>query len=851
MADKPKLKSCPDHGLNNASHLNSCDKCSVAYYFNRKAKQDFILQQEEERLKKREEERLKKLEEQKKEELERDHAEALRENEARKEDTLREAEREAYSEKPGEDRRLERREAFRKAREAEEETFPERVEDVSQAEEEAYSHKKWLNWKGRGKTFLRGRRRPESGEPGKIGGILGGIGWFFKGKQILLLLFLLILLLLFFKSCGTGESGSKSMVDNVIPDIHDGAPPKLSGNPFEDGIESIPELLSPRTLNRNVEAIKKVIRGEGGGTSEKGGSLTGRAVEDLKKGNDIFSKINPAKQLEKETKDIIDYLLMFLIYVGIGAAVVFAIMHGKLGEVVLAFIGSQLFAVLTPTMNVYLYVILLAAFISVAIHFPYANMYGWICFAVVYFLMYFLIYKVEEVAAFVANLGLHPFFLCLALGILLSSLLLHNKDGQKALFFKKEFWIGFVILVILLVAYMLMASALAGKNAETKARSVGPIAYIKNLAYTFFETTKEQIGFGTPDTIEHQEKTGIVFSDILSPYPFYYASAAGVPLIPVTVDAVGVKVDTFKSKPTQVEFTCKYKKDTDPDIGLGLAYYQNKPAAVIGKQNPLQISSAMGNQITLNVRCMFDDKDPYFRVDFGRNAGDAMQQRNENDLESESKEIVFVGTYKDFTTLTCLNIPTVKEEFYSESLVQEQEAGCLQGCGLAVINIETQQPWIFPKGEGSRHTRIYPLILNLQKHTSFDGDMLKMKSLKLAYDKAVFKLQTDTQFINGEILDENHPLLDNLNKKFDMRQKNEYTEITERDKTFYYSFELTGTSNPQGKMQASKICAEAVYDYQFTKSTSVEFKEKAAALNAPSTSQPAKQTASQSMGGSF
>src|SRR3989344_8873000 len=142
MADKPKLKSCPDHGLNNASYLNSCDKCSVAYYFNKKAKQDFDIQQQKIVL----QERRKKIEDLRKAELERDHAEALRENELvdaerekRKEDTLREAEEEAYSEKPREDRRWERREASRKAREAEEETFPERVEDVSQAEEEAYS----------------------------------------------------------------------------------------------------------------------------------------------------------------------------------------------------------------------------------------------------------------------------------------------------------------------------------------------------------------------------------------------------------------------------------------------------------------------------------------------------------------------------------------------------------------------------------------------------------------------------------------------------------------------------------------------------------------------------------------
>ncbi len=753
-----------------------------------------------------------------------------------------------------------REEAFRKTREAEAATFPERTEDVSKAEGEAYGHSKWLKWKGRGRGFLVGKKKPDGG--GKIGGAAGFVGWFFKGKRFLLLLAMLIILLLFFKSCGSDTSGSgKGMLDNVLPSIHEGEPPKLSGNPFEDSVEGVIRLLSPKALHRNVEAIEQVITGGGSKISKKGGSITGKAVDES-----IFDKINPSKQIEKKTKGIIEYIMYFILYIGIIAVVVYGIMHKKYGELVLAFIGSQLFAWLMPTMNVYLYVVLLAAFVSVVVHFPYANMYGWICFALVYGISYFLIYNVEEINAFVSKSNLYPIFICIALGLLLSSLLLHNKDGQKALFFKKEFWVGLVILVILLVAYLLMAQALAGKTAETKARSPGVVGYVKNMAYTFFETTKEQIGFGAPDTIEHLEKEGIVFKDILMPYPFYYAYADGKPVTPVTVDAVGVIVDTFKSKPTQVEFECRYKKASDPDIGLGLAYYQSKPADVTGRQNPLQISSAMGKQIILNVRCMFDPekdvKDVNFRVDFGKNISAGVQQAQQSiaatqaevdklgdgktaetqnaqasdETESENKEVVFVGTYRDFTTLTCLNIPTVKEEFYNENLVQEQEAGCLQGCGLAVININTQQPWIMPKGDGSRYANVYPLILNLQKHTSFDGEMLKLKSLKLIFDKQVFKLQNDTQFINGEVLLGDHPLIDNLNRKFDKRQKNEYIEINKRDKTFYYSFELAGTSNPQGKMQASKICAEAIYDYQFSASTTIEFKEKASALNPQQTS---------------
>ena len=80
------------------------------------------------------------------------------------------------------------------------------------------------------------------------------------------------------------------MVDNVIPDIHDGAPPKLSGNPFEDGIESIPELLSPRTLNRNVEAIKKAFD-ELGKVIQRVGTELYQAAE-AGKANDQGAKAN-------------------------------------------------------------------------------------------------------------------------------------------------------------------------------------------------------------------------------------------------------------------------------------------------------------------------------------------------------------------------------------------------------------------------------------------------------------------------------------------------------------------------------------------------------------------------------
>ncbi|MEK6812823.1 MAG: hypothetical protein AABX86_01780, partial [Nanoarchaeota archaeon] len=318
---------------------------------------------------------------------------------------------------------------------------------------------------------------------------------------------------------------------------------------------------------------------------------------------------------------------------------------------------------------------------------------------------------------------------------------------------------------------------------------------------------------------------------------------------------VGVKVDTFKAKPTQVFFECRYKKATDPDIGLGLASYQTKNAEILGyqNQNPLTVSGAMGNQLTLTVRCKFDASDKEFKVDFDKDSetpvslalaetkanlekleGNSQSapstppaQQNE-DLESANKEVVFVGTYKDFTTLTCLNIPTVKEEFYNPLLVQKTEAACLQGCGLAVVNVESsQQPWILPHSTAaSRYTNTYPLLLTLQRYSSFDGQMIHLKSLELIYDTQVFQLDTESHgFINQQTLSEQHPFLQNLNAKFEKKNKGEYAEISDRDKTVYYSFLLAGTSNPQGKLQSSKICAEAKYDYQFTTSTSIAFEE--------------------------
>ncbi len=653
---------------------------------------------------------------------------------------------------------------------------------------------------------------------------------------------------------------------------------------------------------------------------------------------------------------IVDSIAKILIFVGIA----YAIMHGHAGRVIFFILGLQLSLYILPTNTGTFTALLIAAFYACLVqNFNYKKILPWIIFLGSYLGIYYLLYFVQDVKSTVTTTGITAsIHFALAGALLLATLLggssekgsfgsgFSEKWGENfaAWMQKPGFWIVLAIIILLIIGYVKYHDQLFGKEDPTGKPTTGFIHFMKQLFTEQTELAKESVGFGTPTTTEKEIKTGIIFDKLYSPYPFYHASPEGLPLEKIVVDAVNVIVDTFKT-PTTVEFLCKYKKQTYPFLGIGLADYNSIPATILGKTNPLNIIPKPEDpttKLSLNVRCNFDSTTPDFRVRFEselqkkadeqdlikqrlvltvkiadlqqeldtsiqtnveiskerydeRTTQETTYQRTKleaaelqekinketdttikatlqqeldkknkftstyeqsldgktytilattyieqtelktkitryvrerdsigvtaNNGEEAQQEITILGTYKDFTTLTCLNVYTVNEQLY-DGVQPATAASCLNGCGLAVMNMETpQQPWILPSGIESKYTSVYPLIVNLHKYIGGGGSMTKLKNIDLLYDHTIFQLPQDTTFIKEDTITEaNNPMIQNINNKFTARDHGEVVSINDRDKTFYYSFKLLKTSNTEGRLQAAKICVKAVYDYQFSTS---------------------------------
>ncbi|MDO8556218.1 MAG: hypothetical protein Q7R96_03530 [Nanoarchaeota archaeon] len=790
-----------------------------------------------------------------------------------------------------------------------------------------------------------------SWDPRKRGGLVGMIGSFFnwltddkkKGfKKILIAVILLAIILgILWKmgwiGGGTEEKGKAAFEDALKSARGNAITP--TGNSAADLFQQLPGLLH---LDGAKAAITALKYGLGVPTDGFAG--------------DIFDGF------------------FYLLLIGLAG---FSIVKGHTTRVIMFIVGIQLCSMILPsfgTGGVYLFWIITFIYASFIGNFNYTSVRAWIAFIAAYFAINYCITALDFIREPLIQAKFVPSpVLSIALALIIAVFFGGTKDSSAfgAKFAeewakninrwmqKPGFWIAIAIIIVLIFSYVKYHDQLFGKEDETGKPQTGFIHFMKRLFTEQSELAKESVGFGTPTTKEKEIKSGIIFDKIYSPYPFYYATPEGLPLMNIVVEAVNVIVDTFKT-PSTIEFQCKYKKQTYPFLGIGLGDYNTIPAEIIGKkENPLTIipkETDTDSKRLFNIRCSFNDTTPDFRVRFEsemQKKADAIdilkkkeditqriaalqkeldesissygsiteeQFKNEEILyttyaqqkqrarelqekikkettnspanksytselrelnkliiayeeaheseksfstvkeayddqkrtkaaiasyirerdgltatsdneEEAQQEITLVGTYKDFKTLTCLNIYTVNENMY-DGIQPKTEASCLQGCGLAVLSMETpSQPWIFPTEQESRYTNTYPLIVQLYKHTGGGGNMLNLTSIKLRYDQQFFEIPADTTFIKGDIIGKEHPIIKNLNNKFAQREHGEVVSITEKDKTFYYGITLKKASNPQGKLQASKVCVEATYDYQFSTTHYIEYTKKNDAIN--------------------
>ncbi|HLD12017.1 MAG TPA: hypothetical protein VJB87_00305 [Candidatus Nanoarchaeia archaeon] len=397
--------------------------------------------------------------------------------------------------------------------------------------------------------------------------------------------------------------------------------------------------------------------------------------------------------------------------------------------------------------------------------------------------------------------------------------------------------------------------------------NLNPVQRVTNYFNNFVEQTKEAIGFGAPDIIEIKPKSGIIFDTIITPLPFYETDKDGIitSLNPIA-QAIDIHIDTFDNPTSKAiaDFSCKQKGSTTvfptttPDgkeaYFEGLGDYHGEPLLITltcdlkklfdkitFSNSGQQWEEARAKRIQ-KIEEEIKNIDTKLQAETDPSKKTVLQQQiaqkkdviantqaESNPYLSEEKqeEITFLGTYKEFTTTTCLNLYTVAEENYKKP--PTTTSSCTTGCNLATLSIETSQPWVKPKEGSSRYTSIYSLSLKLHNEKTSNGHMLTLRKLELSLPEKnrqqLIQETNDPSFIAQPVIDSQNPRIKTINDKLQLISQGRDLDLTAAEKTFYYRFKLEQPTGPEGKLQATRICAEATYDYQFTKDSKVTFKK--------------------------
>ncbi|MDO8628768.1 MAG: hypothetical protein Q7R56_03365 [Nanoarchaeota archaeon] len=490
----------------------------------------------------------------------------------------------------------------------------------------------------------------------------------------------------------------------------------------------------------------------------------------------------------------------------------------------------------------------------------------------------FAIFSLGFIKDFLVTNGFHPGYLAVILGIffaarmagvkskgagLFSYIIAYTHHFVKKLFTKKGI---IIVILILLAVYGYAKYKEYSTNPATNPITFNPIDKATTWFTNFFEETKEAVGFGTPDIIETKPKSGIIFNEISTPLPYYEANNNGEIISPTAIiQATNVRVDTFDDPQSTATatFACK-SKDSETTIPAknfddketleGLGNYKGEPLALTitcdlktlkpkitfsnseiqWETNRQQRIQQLQQQKTKLQEELAKTTEPAKKITIEQKItvldnqiADIQTESNPYLNEEQKKEIVFIGVYKDFTTTTCLNIYTVGEENYQKP--PSVTSACLSGCNLATLSLETQQPWVKPKEGSTRYTSIYPLTIKIHNDKTSNGNMANLKKLELIIPEKInqqFHIETsDPSFVTQPVIDTKDQRINNINTRLALITAGRNAQLSSAEKTFYYRFQLEQPTGPQGKLQATKICATATYDYQFTRTTTVTFKK--------------------------
>ncbi|MEK6904431.1 MAG: hypothetical protein AABW87_02440, partial [Nanoarchaeota archaeon] len=353
------------------------------------------------------------------------------------------------------------------------------------------------------------------------------------------------------------------------------------------------------------------------------------------------------------------------------------------------------------------------------------------------------------------------------------------------------------------------------QESEQQPAASAPSRFIKDLSKLIKDPAgyvEDRYGFNQPETKEAVVKKGIVFdsSKILPVLPYFSFGSE------VKIRAIDVKVDLFKGSESEVKFGCRIKEKTP----TGIVELDGK-VEILGKGgDSIKFSGANEDSVSLNLECSFDS------------ATTGKLTRGDPSEDYVTKQVVLTGMYMDFTTRSCIDVYNVKKGERMTGPDIKNEGWCDEGCGLTILDVKTQpQPWVFPdptkSGSGYTPPNAYSLTAAMRRDSSYNGDLSKVKLIRLDYEHDVFELKKDdASFVVSDELTEQSPFVKNINDKLEMRRKGKDVSLDARDRTLNYVFMLRETSNERGKLQASRMCMDGKYDYEVTEDASVKFNNK-------------------------
>jgi len=318
--------------------------------------------------------------------------------------------------------------------------------------------------------------------------------------------------------------------------------------------------------------------------------------------------------------------------------------------------------------------------------------------------------------------------------------------------------------------------------------------------------------FDNPDAAEETESKGITFSNVR---PRRTEFEEGMPLIvDGNIDVTALPEDTttvtFYCEINNTDFKFKQPAVTDlTDIG--------ETKDVIKKGN-LALKGLNGNSITV-----YEGRDEYlsFTCELdGIELNLDNKQRNDGTRDIRTYVVRVWGVYEDFTTESIIGIYNMNKEeldkkrFSGEfvfeyvddpQLDKDEKTNtgktnpvCVSGCGLTRLSLKSD---IQPQTVGFPYT----LGMGLQKDSDYYGSIAKVKRIELVLPSENFKLVSCQDFNGDNVLDENDPYLEQLNKNI---QEKKYGD--DSNNPFYCEYEIFRSKDT---ITRSEILATATYDY--------------------------------------